>query len=151
MITTIPDDIAEIFKDFLGVKRLNLFLQAEDVDHLDEQHSNDNTEFSIKGTIAWDKPKSVPDTSHTPFQLRNLDLTFMPRQMTLIAGKFGSGKTLLLLSLLGEARVLEGTATYALSSVHDPAQVHQPGTASSSGVAYVPQVGSKAAAVRVVH
>lgn len=61
--------------------------------------------------------------------------------MTLIAGKFGSGKSLLLLSLLGEVKVLDGEIAFATSDVMIPNEdVKMIQEAAICGVAYVPQV-----------
>jgi ABC-type branched-subunit amino acid transport system ATPase component len=61
--------------------------------------------------------------------------------MSLIAGKFGCGKTLLLLALLGEARLVDGKISYLLSHILDPSDTSIPDwTMRKDGVAYVPQV-----------
>ncbi|KAJ7916834.1 ABC transporter transmembrane region-domain-containing protein [Mycena leptocephala] len=70
-------------------------------------------------TVTWPQDRSpssastsaAPSTASTPrykFILVDLTLKFPPGELSLICGKLGSGKTLLLLALLGEADVLSG-------------------------------------------
>ena len=47
-------------------------------------------------------------TPRPSFILQDLTLSFPPGALSLVCGKLGSGKTLLLLGLLGEADVLAG-------------------------------------------
>jgi ABC-type branched-subunit amino acid transport system ATPase component len=77
---------------------------------------------------------------HT-LSINNVNVEFPAGQITLVAGKFGSGKTLLLLSLLGEVQVVDGKINYALSDVLNPFEISCLGSeAAHGGVAYVPQV-----------
>ncbi|KAL1738950.1 P-loop containing nucleoside triphosphate hydrolase protein, partial [Schizophyllum fasciatum] len=51
---------------------------------------------------------STPSTPRPAFVLQDVTLSFPPGALSLVCGKLGSGKTLLLLGLLGEADVLAG-------------------------------------------
>ncbi|CAH7666033.1 hypothetical protein PPACK8108_LOCUS348 [Phakopsora pachyrhizi] len=69
-------------------------------------------------TITWptdappEEPLSAPRTPLTPsrrtFYLEDISVDFPENETTLICGSLGSGKTLLLLALLGEAELLSG-------------------------------------------
>ncbi|KAJ7147015.1 multidrug resistance-associated ABC transporter, partial [Mycena epipterygia] len=66
-------------------------------------------------TVTWPQDRSpssaAPSAASTPrykFVLVDLTLKFPPGELSLICGKLGSGKSLLLLALLGEADVLSG-------------------------------------------
>lgn len=136
-------------KQLLGAKRIALFLQTPDVDYLSEPISSvvaasEAQPLTVDGDITWtsapsDTPEAVAGES---FALRDLSLTFERGQMTLIAGKYGAGKTLLLLALLGEVKLLQGKITYALSPIFDPWQTEQQVDWSQTleGLAYAPQV-----------
>ncbi|KAL1738850.1 ABC transporter type 1, transmembrane domain-containing protein, partial [Schizophyllum fasciatum] len=51
---------------------------------------------------------TTPSTPRPTFVLQDLTLSFPPGALSLVCGKLGSGKSLLLLALLGEADVLAG-------------------------------------------
>lgn len=65
-------------------------------------------------TVGWPK-KEDPDQQGTPAQtesrsmLRDVSLRFPEGQLSIIAGKTGSGKSLLLAAILGEVRLFSGT------------------------------------------
>ncbi|KAK4686657.1 hypothetical protein P7C73_g3466, partial [Tremellales sp. Uapishka_1] len=140
VIVRLPMDIAQTLQELLSVKRIGLFLASEDVDYLKEQDTTDAVpplqEIAIQGTVAWDDPK---DSETNNFQLRGMNVVFPQGQITLVAGKFGSGKTLLLLALLGEARLVSGKIGYAISPIMDPENQEGDWENAKNGVAYVPQ------------
>ncbi|WVQ96554.1 hypothetical protein IAU59_003659 [Kwoniella sp. CBS 9459] len=165
-LLNMPSCIAEMLQDVLGAKRIATFLSTSDVEYLSDPCPPDSAEPSgseslyVKGTIAWDvQPTGTdpgtlsdePDTaiddtaplqSHNEndFRLRDIDIEFPDGQFTLVAGKFGSGKTLLLLALLGEARLLDGKISYAVSPVMDATNTDTSDWRPIPGcVAYVPQ------------
>lgn len=149
-----PKHIADLMKEVLAVRRINTFLQTEDVEHLnatDESATiatNDEKALTITGDVTWHHQEPLNDTitplteQPSAFTLRDLDISFPKGKITLIAGKAGSGKTLLLLALLGEVKLLRGRISYAVSPVLDPDQVddEMDWTTLGGGVAYVPQV-----------
>ena len=147
--------IAELLQQLLSAKRIGHFLRTRDVDYFLEPATDSlaipeaGDKIFIHGTVAWDEdPKSEQGkgnselvTTNPIFKLQDLDVEFPHGKMTLIAGKFGSGKSLLLLSLLGEARLLDGQISYLLSEcVHPVDTALSNWTLRKTGVAYVPQV-----------
>ncbi|KAH9976210.1 ATP-binding cassette transporter [Lactifluus volemus] len=65
------------------------------------------TEIAPVPPLAKDL-SSVTTTPKTKFMLMDLNIVFPKGELSLVCGKFGSGKTLLLLALLGEADFLTG-------------------------------------------
>ena len=66
-------------------------------------------------TVTWPQERvtssqasSAASTPRQKFRLVDLNLNFPRGELSLVCGKLGSGKTLLLLALLGEADVLAG-------------------------------------------
>jgi ABC-type branched-subunit amino acid transport system ATPase component len=93
-------------------------------------------------------PQEHSALESAPFVLRDLDITFERGTITLIAGKFGCGKSLLLNALLGEVALLRGRISYAVSAVADPWEVETSAdwSHSSEGLAFVPQVSTAVSA-----
>lgn len=126
------------------VDYFNEILIDADVNRIDES-------LYIKGTVGWStspQPTSAgytstgveTTTSAASFLLQSIDITFPLGQVTLIAGKFGSGKTLMLLAMLGECCLIEGDISYAVSEVMVPGLIkNENWDLISTGVAYVPQ------------
>ncbi|EIW78632.1 multidrug resistance-associated ABC transporter [Coniophora puteana RWD-64-598 SS2] len=119
-------------------------------------------------TVTWPQDRSgrggksgastpfAPSTPGTPgggqqqgkFVLLDMDLRFPAGELSLVCGKLGSGKTLLLLALLGEADVLAGQVVCPRSppdslAVYGPSGVNMEGREGEWVVpgmcAYVPQ------------
>lgn len=146
----LPMSIAELLQEILGAKRIGLFLKTRDTDLLRETTTGEalpaissEREILMKADLTWDVPLATANGSRSPlqqtFELRGLDISFLRGKVTLIAGKFGSGKTLLLLGLLGEARLLKGDISNAVSPLLDAHGLRSSTTTTGSGVAYVPQ------------
>ncbi|KAJ5201896.1 uncharacterized protein N7498_006559 [Penicillium cinerascens] len=70
---------------------------------------SDNIEFE-NATVAWpaeNEPGTGDDEDR--FTLRDMNLKFPNKGLSVVSGRTGSGKSLLLASILGECDVLEGT------------------------------------------
>lgn len=147
-LTQAPKHLADLFKQVLAIRRIHTFLRSEDVEHLESTEGEVNVAdpasgaLVIQGDVTWNRPTGSTETGEsTIFTLRGLDLAFPRGQISLIAGKAGAGKTLLLSALLGEVKLLQGKITYALSPMLDPNQNDEDFNwdVLGSGVAYVPQ------------
>ena len=144
----LPTLLAQLLPEILSAKRIGTFLSALDVEYLSDPTTDGEPipsadRIYVRGTVTWDIPEpTAPNTANPIFQLRDLDIEFPRGQISLIAGKFGCGKTLLLLSLLGEARLVDGKISYLLSHIINPSDDSiSVWTMQKNGVAYVPQVG----------
>ncbi|GAA6039699.1 hypothetical protein JCM8097_001359 [Rhodosporidiobolus ruineniae] len=65
---------------------------------------------------AGDDAASERTSAPKAFELQDVEVEFPKGELTLVCGRLGSGKTLLLLSLLGEVDVLSGTVSCPRSS-----------------------------------
>nr|KIR85754.1 ABC transporter ABCC.6 [Cryptococcus tetragattii IND107] len=158
----LPSSVAELLQEILGARRIANFLTTEDVEYFtdtsfnpSDPSSSENGPLYVIGTVAWDVPKvylappSNPtadassdssENSKIGFRLMDLDIKFPRGKLTLVAGKFGSGKSLLLLALLGEARLIEGEISYMVSPIMDPQKIDKNDwSLFKNGVAYAPQ------------
>ena len=145
---------------FVSLRRIEKYLASPEVSTPPPLYSEETNQIRIalhSATITWPqdrgegRSRSVgPSAAATPslvgkFVLRDLNVSIPVGEMTLVCGKLGSGKSLLLLALLGEADLLTGQivcprtppdslAAFAALGYIDPSVWVLPGV-----VAYVPQ------------
>ncbi|KAJ9107494.1 hypothetical protein QFC21_000949 [Naganishia friedmannii] len=116
-LATIPETLLNVVQAFVSLRRIEKFMSQAEVTH----QEYDTEEISIRSaTITWPRdvapvsteplsaPPSMPSTPKVSFSLSDVNLEFPKNGLTLVCGRLGSGKTLLLLGLLGEADVLAG-------------------------------------------
>jgi ABC-type multidrug transport system fused ATPase/permease subunit len=104
-----PDIIVRIEEALVSLRRISSFLSKADLD-----------DFALAGTssnrskIGFPKNSSFAHhESHgpNPFHLDDINVTFPEGGLSLIIGPTGSGKTSLILSLIGEMKCLRGGST----------------------------------------
>jgi ABC-type multidrug transport system fused ATPase/permease subunit len=108
----LADMIAHVQESKVSVDRVEEFLNEPETDkpnQLKNNRFNDDGEPVIgfeNGMFSWGA-KGQLDTE--AFKLLNLNISFHPDKLNIIVGPTGSGKTSLLLALLGEMTLLEGS------------------------------------------
>ncbi|KAJ9123263.1 hypothetical protein QFC22_001460 [Naganishia vaughanmartiniae] len=116
-LATIPETLLNVVQAFVSLRRIEKFMSQAEVTH----QEYDTDQISIRSaTITWPRdvapvsteplsaPNSMPSTPKVSFSLSDVNLEFPKDGLSLVCGRLGSGKTLLLLGLLGEADVLAG-------------------------------------------
>jgi len=129
----LPETFINMLQSMVSLRRIAKYLGTQEVTSVQPLHEQDPTIALNSATISWPQerigsalttgastPALLPtsnttsiggSTTGTPrrkFVLIDLTLDFPQGQLSLICGKLGSGKTLLLLALLGEADILTG-------------------------------------------
>ncbi|KAJ7485719.1 multidrug resistance-associated ABC transporter [Mycena latifolia] len=110
-IKGIPASIINLIQGHVSLRRIDRrdspgFHRSRPVPPLEKQAK---TVAFHSATVSWPQASLSPAaTPHRKFMLLDLSLTFPAGELSLVCGKFGSGKSLLLLALLGEADVLTG-------------------------------------------
>lgn len=116
----------------VSLNRIDAYLNEEELDSSPtvsfENHSCIRLEDA---TISWNSLESTYDASRASssssadgiFALRNVSLDFPTNQLSIICGPTGSGKTLLMLGLLGEAVVMKGKVFCPRSQVSEDTNV----------------------------
>ncbi|KAF9106720.1 hypothetical protein BGX27_009048 [Mortierella sp. AM989] len=98
-----------------------------------------NATFSYAGKSEQDAANAAHNAGETlnghHFELKDLNLEFPVGELSVITGPTGSGKTSLLLSLLGEINPVKGQAFLPRRDSHDI----NPVTGLTNGIAYVAQ------------
>lgn len=126
----LPETFINVLQSMVSLRRIAKYLATQEVSSVPPLHEQDSRISLNSATITWPQDRvgsaaatgsSTPaiigrastssSSASTPrrrFVLLDLTLDFPEGELSLICGKLGSGKTLLLLALLGEADVLSG-------------------------------------------
>ncbi|CAG8580609.1 39229_t:CDS:10 [Gigaspora margarita] len=104
-LNILPEVFTEGLQALVSVRRIEKFLDEDETKILPENDYQFTTPISFeKVTISWNEIKENNDE----FTMHNLDLEFPIGELSVICGPTGSGKTLLLMSLLGETNIISG-------------------------------------------
>jgi ABC-type multidrug transport system fused ATPase/permease subunit len=139
------DMIAHVQESAVSVNRVEEFLNEEETEKY-EQLGHDNVDedgnktIGFKdGSFSWGSKDEKVDEDGTPaFRLMDLNIKFAIGKLNIIAGPTGSGKTSMLMALLGEMTRIKGFVN--LPGGHSREDVHtNPETGLAESVAYCAQ------------
>ncbi|KAJ1327578.1 ATP-binding cassette subfamily C (CFTR/MRP) member 1 [Microdochium nivale] len=103
-LSIIPELTTDALDAWVSVKRIDAYLNSAEV----TKTSKDSDEISFdNASIAWPSDNTEEDPDR--FVLQKMNLTFPKGELSVVSGKTGSGKSLLLASILGEVDVLSGS------------------------------------------
>ncbi|KAB8349556.1 hypothetical protein FH972_023580 [Carpinus fangiana] len=111
----LADMIAHVQEAKVSVDRIQEFLNEEDTQKYTQlKRDNDDVldELIIgfeDGHFTWASKADAEEDASTSFRMMDLNLRFAVGQLNVVAGATGSGKTSLLMALLGEMTCLEGS------------------------------------------
>ena len=103
-LAILPELVTDTIDAFVSCGRIERFL------HSPEQKECRTEGKEIKfldAELAW--PSDTPEEDVESFRLKNVNLHFPKHELSVIHGKTGSGKTLLLNALIGEVDLMSGT------------------------------------------
>ncbi|KAG8739601.1 hypothetical protein FRC12_016268, partial [Ceratobasidium sp. 428] len=154
-LNTLPETFINILQSLVSLRRIEKYMSAAEIADIRSFKDSelDHTIKLVSATISWPQnrfggPSSAPSVASTPrarFIISDLSMELPEGELSLICGKLGSGKTLLLLALLGEADLLTGQLLAPRSPPDALAALGQQNNLSSSNwivkgiCAYVPQ------------
>ncbi|KAJ7785356.1 multidrug resistance-associated ABC transporter [Mycena maculata] len=118
-LNALPETLINLLQSLVSLRRIEKYLGTAEVTAVPPLEQQSQTIAFQSCTVTWPQDRTAasasasatPSAASTPrhkFILVDLSLQFPPGQLSLICGKLGSGKTLLLLALLGEADLLTG-------------------------------------------
>ncbi|EDO14338.1 hypothetical protein Kpol_175p1, partial [Vanderwaltozyma polyspora DSM 70294] len=122
-----------IVQSVISLRRIQSFLDEPDMDKQKNLLlSKDGTYFMFSGaTIGW-------SINNKGFILENLNVKFKSKKLNVVAGPTGAGKSLLLMSLLGETHLFKGEIHVpSLASKHE-LMIHGDGLTNS--ISYCSQI-----------
>jgi ABC-type multidrug transport system fused ATPase/permease subunit len=102
-LAVLPELISDFIEAWVSMGRIDKHLDAPEK----IQVTIPSDSVSLEGAaVAWPADDDTPVEER--YVLRNLNLQFPPKALSVISGKTGSGKSLLLAAILGETDILEG-------------------------------------------
>src|SRR3569833_3135527 len=103
-LSVIPELTTDLLDAWISINRIEKYLQSPDL----EKASKVGREVTFDGaSIAWPADEDTDESER--FVLRDVTLSFPPGELSVISGKTGTGKTLMLAAILGEVDVLSGS------------------------------------------
>ena len=137
----LADMVAHVQESKVSVDRVEQFLEEEETEKYfqlrqSKRASRHVTRIALEqATLTWG---SIGPDDEAAFRLINVDVEFAIGQLNIIAGPTGSGKTSLLMALLGEMQLLGGKVYIPGGSVRQELQP-DPITGLTESVAYCAQ------------
>jgi ABC-type multidrug transport system fused ATPase/permease subunit len=155
-LNALPETFINMLQSLVSLRRIERYLQGAEITPVPSLDSSSQLISMTSATLSWPQARSVsvPSASEsaassatsTParkFMLVDISAEFPAGELSLICGKLGAGKTLFLLSLLGEADVLTGQVLCPRSPPDSLAAFATDTFTSEDwivpGLAYVPQ------------
>lgn len=105
----IPELMVQLLQARVSLNRIQKYLDEEEIT---EKPVSSSSVFGFNSaTVGWNSQeyKDDDDSSSSGFTLKDLNIEFPNHKLSLICGPTGSGKTLMMLSLLDETVVTSGT------------------------------------------
>ena len=128
------DMLAHVQESKVSVDRVEEFLNEEETEkytQVQDGSSGDRSETLIglqNATFTWGGKDAIREDGTLAFRLLDIDVQFRVGQLNIIAGPTGSGKTSLLMAMLGEMTLLSGS-------------IHLPGCRSREDLKPNPETG----------
>lgn len=106
-LATLPGLTTQALDSFVSVNRIEHYLNGPEKVDCTTPSSSISLE---KASIAWPSDSGEGEEENSDrFILRDIDIEFPNKEFSIISGKTGSGKSLLLAAILGEADIMTGT------------------------------------------
>ncbi|TVY41910.1 ATP-dependent bile acid permease, partial [Lachnellula cervina] len=100
----IPELTTDLIDAWVSSTRIEKYLSAPEI----TKNTNDAPNISFENaSIAWPSDEDKEDGDER-YVLRNINIAFPENELSVVSGKTGTGKSLLLASILGEVDVLDG-------------------------------------------
>ncbi|KAJ7846225.1 multidrug resistance-associated ABC transporter [Mycena olivaceomarginata] len=107
-LAAVPETLIAALQGIISLRRIEKYLHTPEVTPVPPIRKQSQDIAFQSCTVTWPQDRSPSSSVLPSFILMDLTLKFPPGELSLICGKLGSGKTLLLLALLGEADILGG-------------------------------------------
>ncbi len=138
------DMLAHVQETKVSVNRVEEFLNEDETEkntqllQLKDRETGEPIIGFKRATFSWGGRGSQRKDGATPFRMIDLDIRFHVGELNIIAGPTGSGKTSLLMALLGEMTLLSGSVLLPGNCSRDELRA-DPDTGLTESVAYCAQ------------
>ncbi len=137
-LSIVPELTTDLLDAWVSIKRIAEYLSAPE----QEPVAKDGPEVSFDDvSVAWPSDEKIAEEDR--FVLRNVSVTFPRGELSVISGKTGTGKSLMLAAILGEVDLLDGTLYVprapALADRHDH-KANKDNWIIPEAIAYVAQI-----------
>ncbi|RCI00820.1 hypothetical protein CU098_000030, partial [Rhizopus stolonifer] len=119
-LNVLPEVFIEMTQAWISIRRIQTYLDEDEIDspNTEDEYSDSTGKEVVIGfedaTVGWTtqnySDEETTDRPSASFILKDLNIHFPNHELSLISGSTGAGKTLMMLSLLGEAIVIKGKA-----------------------------------------
>ena len=137
-LAILPELVTDTIDAFISCGRIEKFLDSPEQEEYRKE--SENIMFT-DAEITW--PSDNPEETQDAFRLKAVNLRFPKRELSVIHGKTGSGKTLLLNALIGEVDLVQGEVHMPRAPPLEERFDHQANKGSwliENAVSYVPQI-----------
>ena len=114
-LNALPETLINVLQGVVSIRRIEKYLGTAEVQPVPALDGEQRPIQIQNATISWPQERSggssassAASTPRRKFSLIDVTVEFPRGELSLICGKLGSGKTLLLLAMLGEADLLAG-------------------------------------------
>lgn len=137
-LSVIPELTTDALDAWVSIKRVEEYLNSPEISKVKKVAPEVAFE---NATIAWPADDEIDDSER--FVLRNINVTFPQGELSVISGKTGTGKSLMLAAILGEVDVLGGNICVPeappIKDRHD-AKANKSNWVIPGAIAYVAQI-----------
>lgn len=102
-LSVVPELTTDLLDAWISVNRLEEYLNSPDIEVVAKE--SEDIKFE-NASIAWPSDTELDESER--FVLREVNIAFPRGELSVISGKTGTGKSLLLAAILGEVDVLSG-------------------------------------------
>lgn len=104
-LSVIPELTTDLIDSYVSIQRIEKYLNAPEI----TKNTNDAPNISFENaSIAWPSDEQEGEDADSRYVLSNINISFPEKELSVVSGKTGTGKSLLLAAILGEVDVLAG-------------------------------------------
>ncbi|GBB84403.1 hypothetical protein RclHR1_00110036 [Rhizophagus clarus] len=115
VLSYLPDVFMQAYQAIVSIRRIGTFLNSEEIESQSVKINTLKIGFE-NASVAWNKYGEDSEMSSNEFVMKDLNIEFPIGKLSIVCGPTGSGKTLLLMSLLRETNLIKGEIYFPQTS-----------------------------------